>query len=40
MIKYDIKLIYTIFMTNGFIPTDSHDWNCLWINSNGKNFSR
>lgn len=25
-------------MSNGFVPTDSHDWNCLWINSSGKNY--
>lgn len=25
-------------MNNGFSATDSHDWNCLWINSSGKSY--
>lgn len=38
MLKCDIKLIKSIFLLNGFTATDSHDWNCLWINSSGKGY--
>ncbi|CAI2370307.1 unnamed protein product [Moneuplotes crassus] len=38
LLKCDIKLIRSIFLNNGFSATDSHDWNCLWINSSGKSY--
>jgi tubulin polyglutamylase TTLL5 len=38
LLKCDIKLIRSIFTLNGFSATDSHDWNCLWINSSGKSY--
>jgi len=38
LFKCDIKLIRSIFTHNGFAATESHDWNCLWINSSGKSY--
>lgn len=31
-------MIRSIFTINGFTPTDSHDWNCLWVNSSAKEY--
>lgn len=35
MFKTDTRLVRLIFEMNGLIPTDRHDWNILWTNSQG-----
>lgn len=36
MFQSDIKLVRTILENTGFIATEGHDWNLLWIGHNPK----
>ena len=38
MSKTDSRLIRTILENSGFRPTESHDWNVLWINTSAKPY--
>ena len=36
--KTDARLIRSILEHSGFNPTDSHDWNILWVGSSAQNY--
>ena len=34
----ETKLVRSLLEANGFVYTESHDWNVLWSNSNCKSY--
>ena len=38
MLRFDNKLLRSIFECNGFGNTESHEWNILWSSSSCKSY--
>ena len=38
MLRFENKLLRTVFESNGFASTDSHEWNILWTASSCKAY--
>jgi hypothetical protein len=38
MLRFDNKLIRSVFENNGFAATESHEWNVLWSSSSCKSY--
>jgi len=38
MLRFDNKLLRSIFECNGFSHTESHEWNILWSSSSCKSY--
>lgn len=38
MLRFDNKLLRSVFEANGFNHTESHEWNVLWSSSSCKTY--
>jgi|LauGreDrversion4_2_1035121.scaffolds.fasta_scaffold63899_2 hypothetical protein len=38
MLRFDNKLLRSLFEANGFTHTESHEWNVLWSSSSCKSY--